>query len=148
MKAPMKWSLAVLLGTCAMHASAASSSMMVSDCWIRPLPGNVPSGGYFKAMNMSAKPIDLTGVETDAFGMAMLHRTEKSGDTSKMVMVDKVSVPAGGTLAFAPGSYHLMLEQPKHALKPGSSLPFTFVFSDGEKVKANCAVKTPGAMAE
>lgn len=121
---------------------------MVSDCWIRALPGNLPSGGYFSVMNMSDKPIDLTGVKTDAFGMAMLHQTQSNGSTSKMVMVGKATVPANGTLEFAPGGYHLMLEKPKQPLKVGTSIPLTFSFSDGEKVTSECAVKSAGTASE
>jgi copper(I)-binding protein len=54
-------------------------------------------------MNMSDRPVDLTGVESDAFGMAMLHQSQSNGDMSKMVMVDMATVPANGTLTFAPG---------------------------------------------
>jgi len=128
--------------------AAPSASLMVSDCWIRSLPGDLPSGGYFKVMNMSDRPVDLTGVETDAFGMAMLHQTQSNGSTSTMVMVDKATVPANGTLTFAPGSYHVMLEKPTKPLKVGTSIPLTFVFSDGEKVTAKCVVKSPGTMAQ
>jgi copper(I)-binding protein len=126
------------------HAAPAQS-VMVSDCWVRSMPGNVPSGGYFTAVNKSDKAIDLTSVETDAFGMAMLHQTQSSGSMSKMVMVDKATVPAHGKLAFAPGGYHVMLEQPKAPLKVGTTMPLMFVFSDGEKLTAQCAVKPAGA---
>ncbi|WP_244107574.1 copper chaperone PCu(A)C [Burkholderia anthina] len=133
--------IALPLAAAALPAFAASTSMMVSDCWIRSMPGDTPSGGYFKLMNMSDKPVDLVGVSTDAFGMSMLHETQSSGSTSKMVMVDKASVPANGTLAFAPGGYHVMFEKAKKPLTVGSSIPVTFRFSDGESVEAQCAVK-------
>lgn len=137
--------LPLCLASCA--AFAAPNAMMVSDCWIRAMPGNLPSGGYFSAMNMSDQPIDLTGVKADAFGMAMLHQTQSNGSMSKMVMVSKVTVPAKGTLTFAPGNYHVMLEQPKAALKIGTTLPMVFSFSDGEKVTAQCAVKSAATTA-
>ncbi|QNB13309.1 copper chaperone PCu(A)C [Paraburkholderia tropica] len=122
-------------------AMAATDSVMVSDCWIRSMPGDVPSGGYFKLMNKSDKPVDLVGISTEAFGMSMLHQTQSSGSTSKMIMVDKATVPANGTLEFAPGGYHVMFEHAKHPLKIGTSIPMTFAFSDGEKVSAQCDVK-------
>lgn len=133
--------IALPLSAISLAASAAPNAMMVSDCWIRSMPGDVPSGGYFKLMNMSDKPVDLVGVSTDAFGMAMLHQTQSSGSTSKMVMVDKATVPANGTLAFAPGGFHVMFEHAKSAIKVGSSVPVAFTFSDGEKTTSQCAVK-------
>ncbi|WP_425518254.1 copper chaperone PCu(A)C [Paraburkholderia edwinii] len=146
----MKITRALLLLTasfaCAGSAVAAPGSMMVSGCWIRLLPGDLPSGGYFSAMNMGQKPVDLLRVQTDAYGSAMLHQTVSNGSTSKMDMVDKVSVPADGTLAFKPGGYHVMLEQPKRPLKIGDRIPFTFVFSDGEHLQAECETKSPATM--
>ena len=37
----------------------AAPSVMVSNCWVRALPGDLPSGGYFSVMNMSGKAINL-----------------------------------------------------------------------------------------
>ncbi|TCG03120.1 copper transporter [Paraburkholderia steynii] len=146
MKTSLSTMLLAALCGCAGTAAAAPASVMVSDCWIRLLPGNLPSGGYFSVMNMGAQPIDLTGVRTDAYGKAMLHQTQSNGSTSNMVMVDKVTVPAHGTLAFTPGGFHLMLEQPRTPLKVGMPIPFTFVFSDGEQVNAECETKSAAAM--
>ncbi|RDU97765.1 copper chaperone PCu(A)C [Trinickia dinghuensis] len=149
MKSTMKKVLLPLaLCFCAAPVLAAPASVMVSDCWVRLLPGTLPSGGYFSVMNMSDKPVNLVGVDTDAFGMAMLHQTKSNGSTTTMVMVDKAAVPANGTLKFAPGGYHLMLEQPKHPLKVGTSIQMTFKFDDGEKVSSECAVKSAGAMGD
>ena len=129
-------------------ALAAPASVTVSDCWVRLLPGTLPSAGYFSVMNVSDKTINLVGVQTDSFGMAMLHQTQRNGSTSEMVMVEKAPVPANETLKFAPGGYHLMLEEPKHALKVGSSIRMTFEFDDGEKVASGCAVRSAGAMGD
>lgn len=146
MNRSMKTSLVSLaLALCATPAFAAPASVMVSGCWVRLLPGSLPSGGYFSVMNMGGKTINLVGVETNAFGMAMLHQTQSNGSTSSMDMVDKAPVPANGTLKFAPGGYHLMLEKPTHALKVGMSIPMTFEFDDGEKVTSQCKVKSAGA---
>jgi periplasmic copper chaperone A len=149
MKRSMKKALLPLaLCVCAAPAMAAPASVMVSDCWIRLLPGDLPSGGYFSVMNMSDKPVDLTGVKTTAFGMAMLHQTQTSGNASKMVPVEKATVPANGTLKFAPGGYHVMFEKATPAVKVGASIPVTFSFGDGEKVTSECAVKSAGAASE
>ncbi|PVX85607.1 copper chaperone PCu(A)C [Paraburkholderia unamae] len=134
-------SIALPLSVMSLAAAAASNSVMVSDCWIRSMPGDTPSGGYFKLANVSDRNIDLVGVSTDAFGMSMLHQTQSNGSTSKMVMVDKASIPAKGTLVFAPGGYHVMFEKAKQPLAVGSSIPVTFKFGDGENVQAQCAVK-------
>ncbi|CAE6719042.1 hypothetical protein R69927_05086 [Paraburkholderia domus] len=148
MKTSHKLLLAALLSGSSIQAFAgAAATTSVSDCWIRALPGNLPSGGYFKASNAGDQPVNLVGVSSGAFGMAMLHQTQSQGSTSSMAMVDQVAVPAHGSLVFAPGNYHVMLEQPKQPLKIGTTVPLTFSFSDGEKVTAACMVKSAGTMA-
>ncbi|OWT65852.1 copper transporter [Candidimonas nitroreducens] len=127
-------------------AQAAPAAVAVSDCWIRSLPENLPSGGYFKMTNSGGQEVALTGVQTDAFGMAMLHQTQEKNGMSTMAMVKQVAVPAHGSVNFAPGGYHIMLEKPSKPLAPGMSLPVTFVFSNGQKVTAACEVKSAGAM--
>lgn len=135
--------IALPLAAASVTAFAASSgAIMVSDCWIRSMPGDVPSGGYFKLMNAGEKPVDLEGVSTDAFGVSMLHQTQTTGSTSKMVMIDKATVPANGRLAFAPGGYHVMFEKETKPLTVGSTVPVTFKFNDGQSIVEQCAVKS------
>jgi len=149
MKRSIRTLAALSLASLSMGAFAApASSPAVSNCWVRLLPGNLPSGAYFDVTNTSSNAIDLQRVDSDAFGMAMLHRTQSNGGTSTMEMVKSATVPANGTLKFAPGGYHVMLEQPKHPLKVGSTIALTFSFSDGEKTTAQCAVKSPATMAK
>ena len=126
-------------------SAAAGDTLAVSNFWIRALPGNLPSGGYFVATNSGDQAVDLVAVSTPAFGMAMLHQSQTQGGTSRMTMVDKVSVPAHGKLAFTPGDYHLMLEQPTQPVQIGAKLPMTFMFSGGQKIAAVCEVKNAGA---
>jgi len=123
------------------------ATVSVADCWIRALPGELPSAGYFKVTNNGDQVLNLVAVEADAFGMAMLHQTQSQGSMSKMVMAGQVPVPAHGTLIFAPGNYHVMLEQPKKPLTIGASIPMSFAFSDGQKVIATCAVKSAATAA-
>lgn len=149
MKTSRKLLLAALLcGSSVQAFAGAAATASVSDCWIRALPGDLPSGGYFKASNAGDQPVNLVGISTAAFGMAMLHQTQSQGSTSSMAMVDQVAVPAHGSLVFAPGNYHVMLEHPKQPLRIGTTIPLTFSFSDGEKIMANCAVKSASTMSQ
>ena len=73
--------------------------------------------------------------------MLMLHRTDSSSGMSRMDDIKTVSVPAGGTVSFAPGGYHLMCMDPGAAMTPGRSVSVTLVFSDGSKTSTAFAVK-------
>ena len=75
--------------------------------------------------------------------MTMLHQTVSNGSTQQMTMVDKLTIPAHGSVAIVPGGYHLMLEQPQHAIKPGDTVHLQLQFSNGEKLDTAFAVKPP-----
>jgi periplasmic copper chaperone A len=132
---------ALVFSSCA-HAA----TLEVRDCWIRSMPSNLPSSGYFVVANNGDRPATLTGVATPAYGMAMLHRSESNGSTSTMSHVDTAEVPAHGTLAFAPSGYHVMLENAHQPLKIGASVPLTLTFSDHSSIATTCAVKPPSTL--
>jgi len=142
------WLVLALSAVTAPALAAQPSAVTVSDCWVRAMPGDLPSGGYFKLANDGNDAVDLVGVESAAFGMAMMHETQSQGSTSTMVMVDKVPVPAHGGVTFAPGGYHVMLEHPKAPLKVGSQITLTFAFSNGQKLSSECSVKSPATMGQ
>jgi len=139
--------IAALCVASAPALAASPATVGISACWIRALPGQLPSAGYFKVSNSADQVVNLVAVDADAFGMAMLHQTQTQGSMSKMVMAEQVPVPAHGTLTFAPGNYHVMLEQPKKPLIIGASIPMNFSFSDGQKITASCAVKSAATTA-
>jgi copper(I)-binding protein len=118
-----------------------AATLTAHDCWVRLMPASLPSSGYFVVSNNGDKPATLTGAETPAFGMAMLHKSSSNGSTSTMAMVDSADVPAHGTLAFAPSGYHLMLEDAPKPLKVGTTIPLKLTFADQSTIDTQCAVK-------
>ena len=112
--------------------SAAAAPFDVTGGWFRRLPGKLPAAGYFTAQNNTRRDIAITDVGSGACGMLMMHRSSNKGGMSSMDMVNAVTVPAGGTVAFAPGGYHLMCDDPK--MKPGARVPVSFSLSDGSTV--------------
>src|SRR5690348_2700206 len=120
---------------------AATPDITIENGWIRALPGAVPSGGYFLLHNAGKKAATLTGAESPACGMLMLHVSENKGGMSAMRHVESVDIAPGGTLEFKQGSYHLMCMQATGAIEPGASVPVTLIFQDGAKVTANFAVR-------
>lgn len=124
-------------------ATFAAPALQADNCWIRAMPATVPSSGYFTLKNDGAVPARLTGIDTPAYGMAMVHETQTNGSTAKMVHVEAVEVPAHGTLTFKPKSYHVMLEQPRQPVAPGAKVPFRLHFADGSTLSVTCDAKAP-----
>lgn len=127
-------------------SAAHAATLEARDCWVRAMPPNLPSSGYFVVANNGDKPATLAAADTPAFNMAMMHKSENKGGTATMSAVDNVDVPAHGTLAFAPKGYHLMLEGPGESVKVGATIPLTLTFTDKSTVKVDCAVKSAATL--
>lgn len=127
-------------------AHAASADVTASQCWIRQLPAPAPSGGFLVFHNAGQQARQLTAVHSPDYGQVMMHQTTEENGMSKMSMVHQVTVPAGGNLAFKPGSYHLMLEQPREGLKVGDHVQINFTLDNQQSVAVSCEVKAPNAM--
>ncbi len=136
----------IILAACIAAALAAppalAATVTISDAWIRALPGKLPDGGYFTMHNGSAKTVTLTAADSPACGMLMLHKTDEMGGMAGMSDVASIDVPAGSTLTFAPGGYHLMCMEPSATLKPGARTQVTLHFSDGTAITSTFAVRT------
>jgi copper(I)-binding protein len=135
--------LALSLGFAVTAEAAGPNAISAQHAWVRWLPSDLPAAGYVTLVNSSDKPIDLTDISSDDYQGAMLHQTVSNGSTQKMVMVDKLTVPAHGQVAIAPGGYHIMLEHAQHKVAPGDTVHLKLQFSDGETLDTPFAVKSP-----
>jgi hypothetical protein len=53
----------------------------------------------------------------------------------------QVTIPANGSIVFAPGGYHLMLMKPKRSLRDGDEVSVNLVFDDDSKYSVNFKVR-------
>ncbi|HEY4296962.1 MAG TPA: copper chaperone PCu(A)C [Paraburkholderia sp.] len=141
--ASLSCALALSFGFVAAAQAAGANAISVKDAWVRWLPNNLPAAGYATLVNTSDKPVDLVDISSSDYGDAMLHQTVSNGSTQKMVMVDKLTVPAHGQASISPGGYHVMLENAKRKVAPGDTVHLTLKFSDGETLDTPFAVKSP-----
>ncbi|MBD8871710.1 copper chaperone PCu(A)C [Rhodanobacter sp. DHB23] len=139
--------LAGLLGIGLAHAGA-TARIDASHAWIRVLPGTLPAGAYVVLRNDGDQPVALTGADSPAYGMAMLHRSTQAGGNSRMAMVDALTIPAHGTQALAPGGYHLMLMDAKHPVRPGDTVRITLRFDDGDTLPVDFIARPASALGD
>ncbi|MYN14874.1 copper chaperone PCu(A)C [Pusillimonas sp. TS35] len=125
--------------------ASVSTTLVVSDCWIRSLPAPAPSGGYFSLRNNGDKPVTLLAAASPAYGMVMLHRTTNEGGMSRMSETHEISVDVGGTLEFKPGGYHLMLGHAPSAPVVGSKVDLELLFDNGQKAVTQCEIRPANA---
>lgn len=137
--------LTMLLGSLACIAQA-EGQLSVTDSWVRwvpPVTGN--SAAYFKLSNKGSKPVDLVAAESGVAKAVELHTVEKSGELMQMKQLEKITVPAGGSVVFQPGSHHIMLIGLKEPLQDKQNVAMTLRFSDGEVLPVSLPVKQDGA---
>lgn len=117
-----------------------SSDVKIEQCWVRLLPSNLPSAGYFLLHNQKESSIELLAAATPSYQDVMLHETVDVDGMAKMQMTEKIKIPAKETLVFKPGGLHAMFEQPTAALEVGKKMRLELLFSNGEKVATECKV--------
>jgi copper(I)-binding protein len=130
-----------LMSAMAAQAFAGTDGLSLSDGWMRIVVASRPAAGYFTLRNKGSAERKLVGASSPGCGMMMLHRSKAENGVDKMMSVKAITVPAHGSIRFAPGGYHIMCMQPKAIVKPGHSVPVTLSFGDGSTLTADFTVR-------
>ncbi len=73
--------------------------------------------------------------------MLMLHKASSGNGMSSMSDMANVPVAPGAKVAFAPGGYHLMCDEPTPVMKHGAQVAVTLQFQDGKTLATTFVVK-------
>ena len=109
--------------------------LAVSGAYVREPASPDVAAGYFSVRNSGGGTDELTAVESSTPGTASLHATAGS----KMTELVTPRIPAGGTLDFQPGAYHVMLTDPG-PLKAGDHVRLTLVFATSAPITVDAPV--------
>jgi copper(I)-binding protein len=115
--------------------------LRVENAWSRVTIGaDRPGVFYVEITNAGATDDALVGITTPAAGMPMLHETVVTDGVASMPHAMSVPVPAGQTVALAPGGFHGMLMDLTAALKEGDTFQATLTFQKAGDVTVNVEV--------
>ncbi|WP_423841095.1 copper chaperone PCu(A)C [Vibrio mytili] len=124
-----------------------SDGIHIGHPWSREAPPNAPViGGFLQLNNHSDSNDALIAAESPIAGHVELHNHISEDGVMKMVKVDEIPVPANGSVSLEPGSFHLMIFNPKKSLKEGDRFPMTLTFKHAGKVDVEVAVENKGHM--
>lgn len=142
----MTYDRLTLLLLLATACGGASAPVVVDHAEIRVAPvAAVTASGYFVVRNNGAVADTLASVTTAAADSVSLHESMDHGDGVMMMMpLEWVAIPAGDSVAFAPGGRHLMLEQFATPLVIGDSVRLTFTFRSGRVLEVAAPVRLVG----
>lgn len=134
-----------IVSAAVLSACAPKGELKADGAWVRlPAVAGQPGAAYFTVQGGAAQDT-LLAVSTPAALKAELHESMQ-GDHGMMQMapLKDVAVPAGGTLAFAPGGRHVMLFSIGPAVKPGQKVPLSLSFASGKVLKLDARVVGAG----
>ena len=108
----------------------------VSEAWARSSAAGQDDGAAYLVVVGGPEDDRLVGVTVppEVAASVELHETvaaEGGAGTMTMREVDGVDVPAGATVAFEPGGYHVMLLGLAEPLVAGESFPIDVAFAGG-----------------
>jgi copper(I)-binding protein len=123
----------------------AGTPVKVEGAWVRStVPGQQGTTAFMKLT--SQQPMQVVGVSSPVAGTADLHEMKREGEVMTMRPLAKLDLPAGRTVALTPSGYHLMLQDLKLQLKPGTTVPVTLMLQDAKGVKSQLELKLPVAV--
>ncbi len=122
-------------------------ALVIDHPWARPASeGAKTSAAYLSIKNNGSETDTLVSAASPLAAKTQLHQTSNDGGVMKMREVDGgVAVAPGATVAFKPGSYHIMLLGLKQKLDDGQHIPLTLTFAKAGSIDVEAYVeKTPG----
>lgn len=136
--------LIVSVAACASSGGGGTGGKMtVSGAWARTSTGMAMAGAAYLTITNGTNQADaLLKVSTPAAATPELHET-RAGASGMMAMqpVDRINIPAGGTVTLEPGGFHIMLVGLTGELKAGSTIELTLTFEKAGEVKVTAEVR-------
>ena len=107
---------------------------------VLPAVSGNPAAAYFSLTNGGDKPVVVAGVHIEGAQNTEFHQTTGGS----MNLLESPTVPAKGSLKFAPGGNHVMVFGLDESLVPNKTSEVTVTFSDGDKISAPIWIEAPG----
>ena len=143
---PKHFGLAPLFLIAACAPSTKDEAIEIRDAWARATAPGQPTGAiYATLVNHGAANEALLGAATPAAAMAVLHTSRATGGVARMRIVDRLPIPAGATIALAPGGTHIMLSGLAGPLVAGQQTTIALRFAKAGAKQVAVAIVAPGA---
>ena len=130
----MRWRhlVGLILALTPIAAATEEAGVSVRDAWAREAPpGAAVMAGYMVLQNNTSRSQVLVAARSSGFENVMIHRTIVKDGLAGMVHASQIELAPNASLIFAPGGYHLMLMNPKRALRAGDRVDITLEFRGG-----------------
>jgi len=120
----------------------AAGNVVIMDAWIRGAPpGADVLAAYATLRNEGDEAVTIAGGRSADFGRVELHEMTMSGGVMRMRPLAGLVVAAHRETTLAPGATHLMLIEPKRALKLGDEVELELFDASGKAYFARFTVR-------
>ncbi|MEV5747100.1 copper chaperone PCu(A)C [Actinoallomurus sp. NPDC052308] len=133
------WMWALGRGPAASDAGA-RPRLRVTGAYAVRVSASTEVSAYLTARNTGGGADRLIAVRTDLSPIVMMHR----GLENAMVAVDSVPLPARRTVSLTPSGLHVMIMQPRRAVRVGERVRLTLLFSRSDPISVGAPVLAPG----
>ena len=116
--------------------------------WSRATPPGAAVGAGYLVINNHGSSADrlVSAAADEVAGHVEIHEMAvKDGVMTMKPLPDGLEIPAGGSVALKPGSFHLMLMDLKAPLKEGTEFHGTLTFEKAGTVEVHFAVQGVGS---
>lgn len=148
---PLLALLALIAGAAALSAQTTpGGGVTVVEPWARATPAGAKVGAAYMQLKAAAGAADklvAAAVDPAVAGVVEIHNHIMEGGVARMRRVEAIPVPAGGSVALAPGGYHVMLMELKSPLKAGDSIRLKLRFEKAGEIEVEAKVRPIGAPA-
>jgi len=128
-----------LLAAC---ADKQIDSLAVHDAWVREPPGGHPiAAAYMRLENTTDQALVLVGAESAVVERVEIHEMKHQDGKMSMRQVERIEIPAKGSVVLKPSGLHLMLIGMEQAPKAGESIELMLHLEDGAKKKIQAGVR-------
>jgi len=116
-----------------------AAGVTVTDAWVKTTaPGQTTAAAYLQIK--SDTPAKLVGASSPAAKIVQIHGMKMQDNVMQMRAISSLDLPAGKTVEFKPGSYHIMLSEINQPLKPGETVPLTLTVEGADKQRQSVEV--------
>ena len=136
--------LAVLIAAAsAAFAQGPGPSIAVEQPYARATPAGAQTGAVYMTLDNKSHVADrLTAASSDVADKLQIHEMAVVNGVMQMrELAAGLPIPADGSVALKPGSYHVMLIGLKKPLKAGETFPLTLTFEKAGNISVTVPVQ-------
>lgn len=109
---------------------------------LEPIPGQDRTVAYLTLDNRGNAPVTLIRVTSPQFGAVEMHATILDDGIAGMQPFDAITIAEGSSIGFEAGGRHLMLIEPRDALRAGDTVTLEFHYDQPGLLILNAPVRS------